>query len=145
MIELPHVLLNALFVAVIVAASVRRARPVTELTSPIGDWPANTSRRAPWPQQRSAPRLAPDRERGPRCTTRPALNRPRPLAPPLSLFRLFHQTGSGRARIFALLHDPQPASDLGISLDHAAEVLAKSVLVELVIGLDVPQPAGVRG
>src|SRR3990172_8490626 len=38
---------------------------------------------------------------------------------------------------------PEPARHLLISLDQAAHVAAKAVLVELVLGLDVPQPAAI--
>src|SRR5271154_3328394 len=56
---------------------------------------------------------------------------------------LFHQPGSLGARELVVLDDAEPAGDLGIRLDHPAEILAEAVLVHLVVGLDVPQPARV--
>src|SRR5271166_1528374 len=56
---------------------------------------------------------------------------------------LFHQARTAGAGNLVLLHDAEPAGDFGIGLDHAAEILAESVLVHLVVGLDVPQTAGI--
>src|SRR6516165_6568518 len=47
-------------------------------------------------------------------------------------------------RPLTLAHDAEPFGDFGIGLDEAAEIAAEAVFVELLVGLDVPQPAGVR-
>ena len=47
-------------------------------------------------------------------------------------------------RLLAVRNDPEPARHLLIGLDQAAHVAAEPVLVELVAGFDVPQPAVVR-
>src|SRR5689334_10442439 len=47
------------------------------------------------------------------------------------------------ALVFA--HDAEPPGDVAVGLDQAAHALAEAILVELVVGLDVPQPARVRG
>jgi hypothetical protein len=51
---------------------------------------------------------------------------------------LFYQPGSLGARELVVLDDAKPAGDLGVRLDHPAEVFAEAVLVHLVVGLDVP-------
>src|SRR5690606_34097488 len=53
-----------------------------------------------------------------------------------------HRAGPGRALVLA--HDAEPLGDLGVSLDEAAEIAAEAVLVELLVRLDVPQPARIR-
>src|SRR5665213_4003634 len=54
-----------------------------------------------------------------------------------------HQHRAGAARRLALIHDAQTLGDLGIGLQEATQIAAEPVLVELVAGLDVPQPARV--
>ena len=54
-----------------------------------------------------------------------------------------HQHRSGALRALALAHDAKAFGDFGVGLDQAAEIAAETVLVELVVGLDVPQPAAV--
>src|SRR5260370_35944106 len=53
----------------------------------------------------------------------------------------FHKLRDADARRLAFLHDAEAARHLGIGLDHAAEVAAEAILVELVVGLDVPEAA----
>src|SRR3984957_10867678 len=53
-----------------------------------------------------------------------------------------HRPGALRPLAFA--HDAQALRDFGIGFEQAAEVAAEAVLVELLVRLDVPQPAGVR-
>src|SRR5208283_421757 len=55
-----------------------------------------------------------------------------------------HQLGAAGMRFLVFLHDAEAAGDFGISFDEAAEIAAEPVLVQLVIGLDVPQAAGIR-
>src|SRR5262245_19743496 len=54
-----------------------------------------------------------------------------------------HQHRARALRALALAHDAEALGDFGIGLDQAAEIAAEAVLVELVVGLDVPQPAAV--
>src|SRR3984885_6363998 len=54
------------------------------------------------------------------------------------------QDRSGALRSLAFAHDAEPLGDFGISFEQAAEIAAEAVLVELLVGLDVPQPAGIR-
>src|ERR1700728_2951874 len=54
------------------------------------------------------------------------------------------QDRSGALRSLAFAHDAEPLGDFGISFEEAAEIAAEAVLVELLVGLDVPQPAGIR-
>src|SRR6476646_8792022 len=56
-----------------------------------------------------------------------------------------HQHRAGALRALALVHDPEAFGHFGIGLEQAAEIAAEAVLVELVVGLDVPQPAAVGG
>src|SRR5262249_26772426 len=55
----------------------------------------------------------------------------------------FHQHGPATLRALALVHDAEAFGNFGIGLEQAAEVAAKAVLVELLVRLDVPEPAGV--
>src|SRR5262249_35811617 len=55
----------------------------------------------------------------------------------------FHQNRAGSARRLVLAHDAEPLGDFRVGLQEAAEVAAEAVLVELLVRLDVPQPAGV--
>src|SRR5580704_11636417 len=55
------------------------------------------------------------------------------------------QNRSGALRPLAFAHDAEPLCDFGIGFEQAAEVAAEAVLVELLVRLDVPQPARVRG
>jgi hypothetical protein len=52
----------------------------------------------------------------------------------------FDQDGPGRRRR-EFRQDPKPARDLGIGFGNPAEIAAEAVLVELLIGLQVPEPA----
>ena len=54
------------------------------------------------------------------------------------------QDRSGRALRLVLVHDAETARHLLIGLDQPAHVTAETVLVELVLGGDIPQAAGVR-
>src|SRR5829696_3543567 len=54
---------------------------------------------------------------------------------------LLHQARAAERRLLVLAQDAEAAGDLGVGLDQAAEVAAEAVLVELVLALDVPQPA----
>src|SRR5829696_8165336 len=49
----------------------------------------------------------------------------------------------GAARRLVLAHDAEPLGDFRIGLEQAAEVAAETILVELLVRLDIPQPAGV--
>ena len=55
-----------------------------------------------------------------------------------------HQHRSCALRALAFAHDAEALGHFGISFDQAAEIAAETILVELVVGLDVPQAAGVR-
>src|SRR5262249_17668458 len=55
----------------------------------------------------------------------------------------FHEHRAGAARRLVLAHDPQALGDLRIGLEEAAEIAAEAVLVQLLVRLDVPQPARV--
>jgi len=54
------------------------------------------------------------------------------------------ENGAGPLRALALAHDAETLGYFGIGLEQTAEIATEAVLVELVIGLDVPQPAAVR-
>src|SRR5262245_44602349 len=54
-----------------------------------------------------------------------------------------HQYRAGALRTLALAHDPEALGDFGIGFHQPAEIAAETILVELVVGLDVPQPAAV--
>src|ERR1700719_1030376 len=54
------------------------------------------------------------------------------------------QHRSGALRPLAFVHDAEALGDFGIGFEQPAEVAAEAVLVELLVRLDVPQPAGVR-
>src|SRR6478609_11406676 len=54
-----------------------------------------------------------------------------------------HQHRAGALRALALVHDPEAFGHFGIGFEQPAEIAAEAVLVELVVGLDVPQPAAV--
>src|SRR3984885_4969126 len=56
-----------------------------------------------------------------------------------------HQHRSGALRPLTFAHDAQALRDFRIGFEQAAEVAAEAVLVELLVRLDVPQPAGIRG
>src|SRR5262245_18995609 len=56
-----------------------------------------------------------------------------------------HQHGSGALRPLAFAHDAETLGNFSVGLDQPAEIAAETVLVELVVGLDVPQPAAVGG
>src|SRR5215472_19129500 len=59
-------------------------------------------------------------------------------------FSTFDQDRPGPLRSLAFAHDAKPLGHLGIGLDQSTEVAPEAVLVELFVGLDIPQPAGVR-
>src|SRR5882757_1664587 len=48
-------------------------------------------------------------------------------------------------RALALAHDAEALGHLGIGFEQAAEIAAEAVLVELLVRLDVPQPARIGG
>src|SRR6185295_1921153 len=52
-----------------------------------------------------------------------------------------HQHRASALRPFALRHDAEPLGDFRIGFEQAAEIAAETVLVELLVRLDVPQPA----
>src|SRR5436305_12624354 len=56
-----------------------------------------------------------------------------------------HQDRAAALRALVLAHYAQPLCDLGIGLEQAAEIAPEPVLVELLVGLDVPQPARIGG
>src|ERR1043166_8771957 len=70
-----------------------------------------------------------------------ARRRPSPSGGGLSL----HQHRAGALGALVLAHDAEAPGDFGIGLHEAAEVAAEAVHVELLVGLDVPQPARIRG
>src|SRR3954453_23557795 len=55
-----------------------------------------------------------------------------------------HQHRAGTGRTLVLHQDTEPLCHFGIGLQEAAEIPAEAVLVELLVRLDVPQPARVR-
>src|SRR6266404_6529091 len=56
-----------------------------------------------------------------------------------------HQHRTGARGPFVLHQDAQPLCDLRVGLQEAAEIAAKTVLVELLVRFDVPQPARIGG
>src|SRR5579863_4163127 len=54
------------------------------------------------------------------------------------------QDRPGTLRPLAFAHDAEPLGHFGIGLEQAAEIAAEAIFVELLVGLDVPQPAGIR-
>src|SRR5215471_17023073 len=52
-----------------------------------------------------------------------------------------HKHRAGPLRTLALRHDAEALGDIRIGFEQPAEIAAEAVLVELVVGLDVPQPA----
>src|SRR5215472_5544916 len=57
---------------------------------------------------------------------------------------LLHRIRAGHVAGAAFGHDAQTPRDLLIGLCHLAEIAAEAVLVQLLVGLDVPEPAIVR-
>src|SRR6516162_2998469 len=57
---------------------------------------------------------------------------------------LLHRVRAGHVAGAAFGHDAQAPRDLLVGLRHLAEIAAEAVLVQLLIGLDVPKPAIVR-
>src|SRR5882757_8770987 len=55
-----------------------------------------------------------------------------------------HQHRTGARGPLVLHQDPQPFCHLGVGFQESAEIAAKTVLVELLVRLDVPQPARIR-
>src|SRR5438309_2166187 len=58
---------------------------------------------------------------------------------------LLDQARAASLNLFVFAKDAETAGHFGIGLDKPAEIAAEAVLVELVLALDVPQPAGIRG
>src|SRR5215475_9377172 len=56
-----------------------------------------------------------------------------------------YQDRPGALAPLALAHDAEAFGDLGIGLHQPAEIAAEAVLVELLVRLDVPKPAGIGG
>src|SRR5262245_66233815 len=56
-----------------------------------------------------------------------------------------HQDRPGALGPLALAHDAEAFGDLGIGLHQPAEIAAEAVLVELLVRIDVPEPAGIGG
>src|SRR5215472_8842185 len=54
-----------------------------------------------------------------------------------------HEDRAVADRPLALAHDAEALGDFGVGFEQAAEVAAEAILVELLVGLDVPQPAGI--
>src|SRR5580704_19231944 len=69
----------------------------------------------------------------------------RPMVISRAMALALDQDRSGALRSLAFAHDAEALGDFGISFEQAAEIAAEAVLVELLVGLDVPQPAGIRG
>src|SRR5215831_8963958 len=55
-----------------------------------------------------------------------------------------HEHRARSLRTLVLAHDAEALGDLGIGLEQAAEIAAEAVHVELLVRLDVPQPARIR-
>src|ERR1700727_2078793 len=53
-----------------------------------------------------------------------------------------HRAGARRPLVFHL--DAEPLCHFGIGLQEAAEIPAKTILVDFLVRLDVPQPARIR-
>src|SRR5262249_1756175 len=62
-----------------------------------------------------------------------------------SLTSALHQHRARARRTFVLHQDAQTFCHLSIGLQQAAEIAANAVFVELLVRVDVPQPAGIRG
>src|SRR3712207_3998390 len=62
---------------------------------------------------------------------------------PSGAMRLLHEPWPAGGGLLVLAENAEAAGDLGIGLDEAAEILAEAVLVKLVGGFGVPQPARV--
>src|SRR6201996_4548797 len=61
-----------------------------------------------------------------------------------SITSALHQHRAGARRTLVLHQDAEPLCHFGIGLQQTAEIPAETVLVELLVRLDVPQPARVR-
>src|SRR4051812_16388008 len=55
-----------------------------------------------------------------------------------------HQHRAGAGRTLVLHQDAEPLGNFGIGFQEPTEIPAETVLVELLVRLDVPQPAGIR-
>src|SRR5690242_21028891 len=64
--------------------------------------------------------------------------------PPSRTILALDQDRTGALRALAFAHYAEALGDLGIGFKEPAEVAAETVLVELLVRLDVPQPAGIR-
>src|SRR6185503_8133874 len=94
-------------------------------------------------RRREPPRVRPGSDL-PKRRECPAQGRaPRNSQPVRALALDQHRPGALRA--LALGHDAEALGDLGIGLEQAAEIAAEPVLVELLVRLDVPQAAAIRG
>src|SRR6516225_1649431 len=56
----------------------------------------------------------------------------------------FHENRPRALRALAFAHDAKTLGHFGIGLEQATEIATEPVLVELVVGLDVPKPTAVR-
>src|SRR5215469_14969747 len=54
-----------------------------------------------------------------------------------------HQHGARTRRAFVFHENPEPLGNLGIGFEQPTEISSEAILVELLVRLDVPQPAGV--
>src|ERR1700674_916005 len=54
------------------------------------------------------------------------------------------QDRPGALRALVLAHDAEARGHFGVGLEQAAEVATEAILVELLVRLDVPEPAGIR-
>src|ERR1700744_2109491 len=61
-----------------------------------------------------------------------------------ALASALHQHRPGTRRPLVFHQDTKPLGDLGIGLQQPAQIPAEAVLVELLVRLDVPQPARIR-
>src|SRR5215831_19074672 len=57
----------------------------------------------------------------------------------------FHENRPRALRALAFAHDAKTLGYFGIGLEQATEIATETVLVELIVGLDVPKPAAVGG
>src|SRR5580692_552875 len=78
-------------------------------------------------------------------TTRPMVMSLRMLRVARRRVSALDQHRAGALRPLAFAHDAQALGDFGIGFEQPAEVAAEAVLVELLVRLDIPQPARVRG
>src|ERR1700684_3016248 len=107
-----------------------------------GSYPSGVSARTPTPR---GIKRTPGYMIGPSNGTSSVANgTTRPMVISRAMVLALDQDRSGALRSLAFAHDAEPLGDFGIGLEQAAEIAAEAVLVELLVGLDVPQPAGIR-